>query len=106
MINYIKALIQLHKIVKFTKQGDLIISFNKSSIRFSKEGDLIINAGRHSIHNRDLFFDGSSKEFIDGAIKANSKSKKDLEKYVMGQTRTSEFTCPSNVETQSKVNTK
>jgi hypothetical protein len=105
MLNFIKTIYQLYKIVKFTKQGDLIISFNKSTIRFTKQGDLIINSGRHTIHNRDLFFDGCDNAFIAEAIKNNDKSKKDLEKFVMSSNRASEFVCEIN-EVTKKIHKK
>ena len=63
MINIIKTFFQLYKIITFTKTGDLIIAFNGSKIKFTKQGDLIINAKRHTIHHRDLFFDGCDNEF-------------------------------------------
>lgn len=102
MINFIKTLFQLYKIITFTKTGDLIIAFNGSKIKFTKEGDLIINAKRHTIHHRDLFFDGCDNEFIDKAIKANNESKKQLETFVMSNNRASEFTC--NLPSKQKSN--
>lgn len=87
----------------FTKNGDLIIAFNKSKIKFTKEGDLIINAGRHTIHHRDLFFDGCDNEFINKAISKNNEGKKQLETYIMSNNRASEFTCNlSNKQTINK----
>lgn len=77
----------------FTDKGDLIISYSGSKIKLCKSGDIIINAKRHTIHKRDLFFDGCTDEFIEKATKERAKSKRHLEKYVMAQTRTSEFTC-------------
>lgn len=93
MIKLIRTFINLYKVIKLTKEGDLIIEYNKSTIKFKKGGDLIINAGRHTIHKRELFFDGCDSKFIEEAIKENSKSKKDLEKFVMRSNRASEFTC-------------
>jgi hypothetical protein len=103
MVNLIKTLFQLYKIIKFTKQGDLIISYNKSTIKFTKQGDLIINAARHTVHNRDLFFDGCDQSFINEAIANNNKSKKHLEKFVMKNNRAQEFTCESTNTNIQKV---
>lgn len=89
-------LFKILKIINFTKQGDLVIEYAGSKIRLTKNGDIIINAKRHTIHHRDLFFDGCESEFIEEAIKQNSKGKKQLEKYVMSSNRATEFTCNSN----------
>lgn len=100
----IKKLIALYRLINFTKQGDVEIKFHGSKIIFTKEGDLIINSKRHTIHHRDLFFDGCEQDFITKAIKENSKNKEALEKYVMSNNRASEFTCPSNINTGKKEN--
>lgn len=102
MINAIKTLIILSKIVKFSKEGNMTIEFNKSKIKFTKQGDLIINAHRHTIHHRDLFFDGCEQLFIDKAIQENSKSKNNLEKFVMSSNRASEFVCDTNIKVKEK----
>lgn len=98
----LKKLITLYKLINFTKSGNLEIKYHGSKIVFTKEGDLIINAKRHTIHHRDLFFDGCEDEFINKAIIENNKSKKSLEKYVMSTNRASEFTCPNT--TKEKLN--
>lgn len=103
MFNFIKTLFQLYKIITFTKKGDLIIAFNGSKIKFTKQGDLIINAARHTIHHRDLFFDGCDNDFIDKAISKNNEGKKQLENYIMSNNRASEFTCDlPNKQTTNK----
>ncbi len=101
-MNIIKKLYKLYRVIQFTQRGDLIIKFNNSKIVFTKEGDLIINSGRHTIHNRDLFFDGCESKFIEEAIKNNNQSKKQLEKYVMSTNRASEFTCDNKQNTRIK----
>lgn len=88
-------LFKILKIINFTKQGDLVIEYAGSKIRLTKHGDIIINAKRHTIHHRDLFFDGCEPQFIDEAIKQNTKGKKQLERYVMSSNRATEFTCNS-----------
>lgn len=107
-MNIIKKLYTLYKLINFSKEGNLEIKFHGSKIVFTKKGDLIINARRHTIHHRDLFFDGCEQQFIDKAIKENSKSKKNLEKFVMSSNRASEFTCDinnTNIEKQNASNT-
>lgn len=101
-MNIIKKLYKLYNAIHFTHKGDLIIKFNNSKIVFTKEGDLIINSGRHTIHNRDLFFDGCESKFIEEAIKNNNQSKTQLEKYVMSTNRASEFTCDINKQNKKK----
>jgi phage gp45-like len=94
LYRFILKLIRLYKMVNFTEQGDLVISHAGSKIRLTNKGDIIVNAKRHTVHHRDLFFDGCEEEFITKAINENSKSKRHLEKYVMGKTRVSEFNVP------------
>ena len=89
--NFIIKFIRLWKMFNFTKEGDLVISYAGSKIRMCKSGDLIINAKRHTIHNRELFFDGCDQEFIDKATRARARGKEELERYVMGRNRASEF---------------
>ena len=94
--NFILKLIRLWKMFNFTSNGDMVISYAGSRIKLCKSGDIIINAKRHTIHKRDLFFDGCSDEFIETAINKKAQGKKHLEEFVMAQTRTSEFTCPTS----------
>lgn len=87
----------------FTKEGDLSISYAGSKVRFCKSGDIIINAKRHTIHNRQLFFDGCDQEFIEKATRANARSKEELERYVMRGNRASEFvSCDTKKELRVK----
>jgi hypothetical protein len=76
----------------FNKEDDLEISYAGSKIRLCKSGDIIINAKRHTIHHRQLLFDGCDQEFIDKAVRAHARGKEELERYVMGRNRASEFT--------------
>lgn len=99
LYRFIVKLIRMYKIINFTKEGDLIIEYSGSKIRLTNKGDIIINARRHTIHHRDLFFDGCEQEFIDAAINKNSISKKHLENFVLGTTRASEFTCEDTIPT-------
>jgi hypothetical protein len=100
----IKKIIALYKLLNFNKNGNLEIKYYGSKIVFTKEGDLIINAKRHTIHHRDLFFDGCEQQFIEKAIKENSKSKKQLEKYIMSTNRASEFDCQTLINKNIKEN--
>lgn len=104
MRNIIVKIIRLYKMFNFTKEGDLEISYAGSKIRMCKTGDLIINAKRHTIHNRQLFFDGCEQEFIDQAIRARARSKQELEKYVMSRNRVSEFvSCDIKKEKERRI---
>lgn len=91
--NFIIKLIRLWKMFNFTKEGDLLISYAGSRVKFCKSGDVVINAKRHTIHKRQLFFDGCTDEFIQRATRERARSKEHLERYVMGNTRVPEFTC-------------
>jgi len=91
--NFIVKLYRLWKMFNFTNNGDLVVSYAGSKIKLCKSGDIVINAKRHTIHKRDLFFDGCTDDFIEKATRERAKSRKHLERYVMGQNRTSEFTC-------------
>lgn len=73
MRNLILKVIRLYKMVNFTSDGGVVISYGGSKIKFTGKGDIIVNARRHTIHNRQLFFDSCDKEFIDSTIKAHEK---------------------------------
>lgn len=101
MINFIKTLIQLYKVINFTNRG-LVISYAGSKIMLTNRGDIIINSKRHTIHHRDLFFDGCDQDFIDKAIDKNEKGKRHLEKFVLGGTAASEYVNVCNVEKEKE----
>lgn len=83
VIKFIVKLIKIYNVIKFDKEDNLSIIYNGSKITLNKKGDIIINSKRHTIHHRDLFFDGCDEEFISSSIIENEKGKKNLENYIM-----------------------
>ena len=91
--NIIVKLIQLYKMFTFTSDGGLEIKYNGSKIRLTKEGDIIIQAARHTIHKRQLFFDGCDDKFINQTIKKYNRGKKEFEEHLDNQSLSNELTC-------------
>ena len=65
----------MYKMFNFTKDGTLVISYNKSNFQLTKNGDIIVNAKRHIIYNRQLAFDACPPDFIERTIEAHEKGR-------------------------------
>lgn len=83
MIDFIKTLIGLYKIIKFV-DDKLVISYNGSQIILNNNGDIYLNAKRNLVHNYRYMFQGCDAEYVEELTKAAEKGEieKAVEKHI------------------------